>query len=214
MSIRVSFIILAATMLIIGSGFSAPWENFDTMAASMKGGDPSTLTTSLDSRLNAGQNEFTKTVDAGLQATGAHNIAFSSRTTLTRTVDGHAYTTSSSLSEQLTFPKDSNVVLSQNQATDFTNLQNPQNKFSTSMWIDDPEFQKLFPSGSLDDIMKNFFSDVGGAPDLSMIKSLSNLEYLGNYKVSNSDSSNGVTRVWGNEQDTMINVKKLGALLS
>ena len=211
MSIRVSFFILAALTLMIGLGVSAPWESSDTLAASIKGGNPATLTTLSDSNINVGSNEFTKNVNDALHATGANNVAFSSGTTLTRTADGHTYTTGSSLSEQLTLPKDSTVELSRIQQTDFTDLQNPLNYFGTSV-SGDPEFQRLFPSGSLDDIMKNFFSEAGGAPDLSMVNSLSNLGYLGNYKVSNSDSNNGVTCVWGNEQDTYIDINKFVTL--
>lgn len=217
MSKKVPFVCLAALVLLIGLGVSSPWYNKDDLNASVVGGNNATLNTFLDSKITVSDPltgnvpAITKSVNAALDAKNVNSAAFSSGTQLTRTIDGHTYTTSSELSETWIMPDNSKVVLGQTQTTDFTDPLNPMTDFNTTMWSDDPEFKSLMKNRSLDDMMKTYFGEQ--IPDINAIKSITDLGYLGNYQVTNSDSFGGMTCTWGNSQDTIIDYKKLANLI-
>jgi hypothetical protein len=139
---EIALIMGAALMILCGSAASTidQWKTNDALTAKVSGGDALTVYADITKYLGIDQSGVRKVYDAKLAASDVKDISMTSSANLILfDEDGKKYTTSLEISNQLTLPTESNVVMNHDGEVqvDANNLSKPKTQWWTSLEFPD-----------------------------------------------------------------------------
>jgi hypothetical protein len=218
--------ILAIAVLIAALcqfGGSQSWSSHEITNAEAQLGSQGTLVTNISRSLSLAEDgSIIKNMDSNLVATNAHAVKYDSQAVLTKEVNGETYTTTSSMSQDLTLPgnREFSVEMEQNLFTGFSDQNDPFNQQSANLMFwkdDDSELAEMFslladPNDSPNDIIQKFFwnfADDDGSFDINKLMRFKNFQYGLITDHRNSVNNNGMECVWGAAQQIAIDYSNL-----
>jgi hypothetical protein len=139
---EIALIMGAALMILCGSAASTidQWKTNDALTAKVSGGDALTVYADITKYLGIDQSGVRKVYDAKLAASDVKDISMTSSANLILFDEGgKKYTTSLEISNQLTLPTESNVVMNHDGEVqvDANNLSKPKTQWWTSLEFPD-----------------------------------------------------------------------------
>jgi len=195
-----------ALMVICGSVVSTidQWKTNDDLTAQVQGGETLTVYADMTKLLGIDESGVQKVYDAKLAASDVKEVSMTSSSFLILVdEDGHKYTTSLEITNQLTLPSESNVVMNHDGEiqADANSLSDPQVKWLTSLeFPDDLDLNGLGLNSNLEQIPEQ---------DLAMLDTYCEEQGIGyaagcNIRFTESNDELGIICSWGENERVYI----------